>query len=293
MANTQAEVENCVLEHQGFAFHVRSLPGLDETLTPIVCIGGAFQNIESWKTTVDYFQPERQVLLMDLPGMGDSDWLPFSYGLDYLAGCIDSCLDWANVESANILAASYGSLVTYRFAQLYPDRVARMALIGVMSHFREDLFQAAIAHINRVEAGVADFPAECIGFLVSDAVRTKTRRGRAVAKMMRRRLEDLSQSDIEKYIDNTRRLIYHEPLDLTDPPDVRALIFTGEHDQLTKPEWNREVAAAIPGAVFTTVRNGDHLCHLEQFGTVSQLISRFFDDECLRSVKGCSDIEQF
>lgn len=293
MANTQAEVENCVLEHEGFAFHVRSLPGSNEDLAPLICIGGAFQNIESWKTTVDHFQPERRVLLLDMPGMGESDWLPFSYGLDYLAGCIDSCLDWAGCESANVLAASYGSLISYRFAQLYPHRVQRLVLIGVMSHFRDDYYRQAVEHIERVESGVADFPTECIDYLVSETVRTKTRRGRAVAKMMRRRLEELTPADIQKYVDNTRRLVFHEPLDLTDPPEMPTLIFTGEHDQLTKPEWNREVAAAIPGSVFTTVRDGDHLCHLEQFGTVSQLVSRFIQDDCLNKVKGCNRIEHF
>ena len=294
MANTQTETENCVLEHKGFAFHVRSLAGLNEDLkTPMVCIGGAFQNVDSWKTTVEYFQPDRRVLLMDMPGMGESDGLPSNYGLDYLAECIDTCLDWAGVQSANLLGASYGSLATYRFAQLYPQRVQHMALMGVMSHFREGYLKQAVDHINRVESGAADFPTECIEFLVSETVRTKTRRGRAVAKIMRRRLEQMSAADIQKYVENTRRLVYHEPLDLTVPPKVPSLVFTGEHDQLTKPEWNREVAAAIPGATFTTVRDGDHLCHLEQFGTVSLLISQFYDDESLQSVEGCSPIEQF
>ena len=293
MANIQAEIENCVLVHEGFTFHVRSLPGLDDDLPPVICIGGAFQSIGSWKATADYFQPQRRVLLVDLPGMGESDWLPHSYGLDYLAGCIESCLDWAGCETVDILAASYGSLVTYRFAQLYPHRVQHMALVGVMADFEEEHRRLVLEHLDRVERDEADFAEEVLEFLVSQTVRRRVRRGRAVVRVLRKQLEQLSAEEINKYVDNTRRLLNHEPLDLMNPPRVPALVFTGEHDHLTKPAWNREIAAAIPGSIFTTVRDADHLCHLEQFDTAIDLVSCFFDDHSLADVRGRTDLERF
>ena len=291
--STSFETQDQVLFYEGHEFRVRSLPGTDDQ-PPVVCIGGAFQNIDSWMPTANWFQPQRAMLLVDLPGMGDSPFLSVDFGLDFLSASLNVCLEEFEIEKASILSASYGSLISYRFAQLYPHRISHLALAGIMAWLDEKLDAMAHAHVENVRKHQNNgFANEIVSFLISDHVFKNVRRGRAIARVMKKQISRLSQEALRKYITNTSRLIDHEPLDLTNPPRVPTLVFTGEHDHLTPPHRGREVAEAIPGAYFTTIRDADHLCHLEQFDRCINLVSRFYNNETLTALPGCSDILRF
>ena len=281
-----------VLYHAGHEFRVRSLPGLDGQ-PPLVCIGGAFQNIDSWTQTADWFQPERALLLVDLPGMGDSPLLSNEFDIEFLCESLDNCLQEFGVETASVLAASYGSLIAYRFAQLYPHRIAHLILVGIMAELDQAQVAWARQHIARIQSDPTyEFSDEIVSLLISEHM-LKTRRGRVIARMLRKRLDALTGDNVRKYVSNTSRIIEHEPLNISQPPLVPTLVFTGEHDHLTPPRAGRECAETIPGAWFTTIRDADHLCHLQQFDSCVNLVSKFLNDETLFGSKGCNEITRF
>lgn len=80
------------LSCDGFRFPYRILHGDDPDRIPVLFLGGAFQSMNSWKRFVSVFHPERTVLLVDLPGMGQADFLPESYGLDFFRALCERCL---------------------------------------------------------------------------------------------------------------------------------------------------------------------------------------------------------
>jgi hypothetical protein len=103
----------------------------------------------------------------------------------------------------------------------------------------------------------------------------------------------MTMEEQQKYEYNTLRLLHHEPLDLTRPPKCKTLVFTGEYDVFTRPQHCRAIASSIPGSAFTTIKNADHLFHIEQHAVVSDLLLSFSQDASLQNINGINCIETF
>jgi hypothetical protein len=94
-----------------------------------------------------------------------------------------------------------------------------------------------------------------------------------------------------KYTSNTLRLLHHEPPDLRQPPNCKTFIFTGEFDCFTRPEYCREIANSFPLCYFTTIKNADHLFHLEQFSATAHLLYTFTQGLSVISSEDINEIE--
>ena len=137
------------LVHEGLRYCYRVLPHPRPAFEPTLFLSGAFQTMESWALFARAFGPLTTVVLVDPPGMGRSDLLPEAFGIDYLAHTVRQLLDHLAIDRINIVAASYGTPAAFRLAQLYPDRVGRVALAGTMkeipAHVREDVRETTAA----------------------------------------------------------------------------------------------------------------------------------------------------
>jgi len=278
----------------GRRFHGRIFRHPASQATPIFFMSGAFQTMDSWKYFVDYFAPRRTVVLADLPGTGSADTLPKEHTLDFLAQSARLVLDHCGIERSHIVGASYGSPIAYRLAQLWPERLSRMVLAGVMKKVPEHKWQRVFNTVRMVEEGrLKDFAVETLDGMLCNDPQKKIARKALVHRLLGNQLSKMGPEDRIKYQENTLRLLFLEPLDLSNPPRVPTLCFTGEHDVFTRPAYCREIAAAIPGAVFTTIKEADHLFHIEQLDTTLSLIHHFFDALPLSDLPNCNAFEHF
>ena len=269
------------LTQQGYTYRYRRIPAGPSAgrETPVVFLSGAFQSMESWQRFVDVFAPRSEVVLIDLPGSGSADPLPPRFDLDFLAEAVHGVLNQLCLDRADVICASYGSPIGYRFAQRFPDRLSHLVLAGVVDAITDRLRALmqegiALASTERIEQ-FAEFTLRHM--LCNDAARPIARRG-AVQRAMRRGLLRMSPEDLHRFVWNTQRLLDHAPLDLTRPPDVPTLVFTGEHDVFTPPARCRRVAEHIPGARFTTISEADHVFHLQRFDETVALLMEFVED---------------
>jgi pimeloyl-ACP methyl ester carboxylesterase len=255
-------------------------------------LSGAFQTMDSWRKFAQHFATKTQVLLADLPGTGGADVLPRSHGLDFLAEAARAILDAAGVERACVISASYGSPIAYRLAQLHPERVERVALAGVMREIPAE-FRARTAQtlVTLAEGRMQDFARDVVeGLLCRDLDKAVEKR-RLAERVLLAQLEKMAPRDRERYVENTARLLGHTPLDLAHPPRMSALVFTGEHDVYTRPSDCREIARALPSALFTLIERADHLFHLERFDTTLALLDAFHDGS-EETIPGCRPFER-
>lgn len=248
--------------------------------TPVLFVSGAFQSMASWKKFAEHFARFTTVILCDLPGTGASDVLPSGYRLDYLARALAHVLRQIDVSRVNIVSASYGSPIAYRFAQLFPESVERLVLAGVMKEIPADLRAATIDTLISLDAHrIADCARQIAdGLLCTDPEKTVARRDLA-RRLLVMQLERMTACDRTRYVQNTIRLLDHAPLDLRSAPPVPALVFTGEHDVYTRPDHCREIAAAFDDAIFTTIKEADHLFHIERFEATLALVDWFLRGE--------------
>jgi pimeloyl-ACP methyl ester carboxylesterase len=284
----QQEIE---LTFRGFRYYYRVLGSKNESCCPILFLSGAFQTMDSWGKFVDYFNDKTTLILVDLPGVGKSDFLPSEYGLDFLADCIENVLVHVSIPKINVFSASYGSPIGYEFAKRYPHRVSHLLLAGIMREIPKESEASVYSTITFLQQNnISKFTDEVInGLLCMDT--EKVSKCKIVARLFRNQLKQLTTNQMEKYIANTLRLFKHTPLDINQSPDVPTLVFTGEHDTFTKSEYCREIANSFQNSTFTTIKYADHLCHMEKFEVVIELSYRFFINESLEDISGCNDIE--
>jgi pimeloyl-ACP methyl ester carboxylesterase len=284
----------------GFRFWYYESEHASSSYLPVLFISGAFQSMESWKNfAIRYLQAGFPVILVDLPGTGDSDPLPAEYGLDFLSDCILHLLNHIGCHKVSLTSASYGTPIAYSFAANHPSRVHRLILAGTMKEIPHHL-QSGVKHTIEIlhKGDMVSFANEVLGFtgpqkgngLICTDLSLKIKKRRIVHRLLFNQLLKMSDQDKLKYEMNTLRLLRKE-FRIDKPPSCPTLVFTGEHDTFTRPDFCREIAASIPDSVFTTIHEADHLFHLEQLEVTSNLILNFHRGLSLKSLHGIANVE--
>lgn len=289
---TAAREEVIPLTYGGYAYEGRIVHQPDARTAPVVLVGGAFQHKMSWGRVEQGLLKAASVITVDLPGGGVADRLPAEHGFDFLTGALDHLVATVTSEPVNVVGASYGSAVAYRWVRSHPERAERLALIGTMAQM-SDHVRARIRRTAELvaEGRHAQFVSSVLEAMVCSDPQAAVPRRAAVVRCLTTALNALTVEDIDKYLDNTQRLLNHR--EGADEPvvSVPVLVATGEHDPLTTPSLSREAAALCADARFTTVKGADHLVHLERPGEMVDLTLRFFTGQSLADLDYCHPVE--
>ena len=261
-------------------------------MAPMLFLCGAFQNSNSWRRFENHFSAFTDVIVVELPGNGQSDTFPAQYGIDYYRQALLQVLADTNLPRVYLIAASYGTPIAYDFSQHYPEKVERLVLAGTMRKIPEHMRNTIKHSLVLIEQGnLKEFTDRTIKALCSNTLLNKSARYSLGARVLKSQLQQYSKEEQEKYSENTKRLLQMEPLKLSSPPNVKTLVFTGEYDEFTRPEHCEEIANAIPEALFTTIKNADHLFHLQQFKTTVELLENFGQERTISDISGCNHVQ--
>lgn len=101
-----------------------------ETAPPIVLIHGFTFSLETWDGWAADLARDHRVIRYDLSGHGLSDPDPQArYGTADRVRQLKALLDRLGIARATLAGNSFGGLVAWNFAALFPDRVDRLVLI--------------------------------------------------------------------------------------------------------------------------------------------------------------------
>jgi pimeloyl-ACP methyl ester carboxylesterase len=95
----------------------------------LVFVHGWSCNMDFWRFQVPAFQEKVRLILLDLPGHGQSDKPETSYTIELFAKGVDAVLRDAKVERATLLGHSLGTPIICRFYRDHPEKTA--ALVAV------------------------------------------------------------------------------------------------------------------------------------------------------------------
>ncbi len=299
-ANTPAARKRLI--YKGFQYTYIYISSSKPAETPTLFMSGAFQSMQSWQRFARLFiERGKPVILVDLPGTGDADPLPLGFDQHFLADVLKATLDDARIPRVSIVAASYGTATAYCFAQRYPDRVRNLVLGGTMKEIPSHL-RSGVAHtlIPLREGRMDQFANEVLGIsgpqkgngLLCTDPSKKVARHKLAKRLLYTQLVNMTPADCRKYELNTLRLLHHGRINLEQPPRCNTLVFTGEHDCFTLPTYCREIANALTACTYTTVKHSDHLFHIEQFETTSELTFRFSYDLAIHDIPQLNTIEK-
>ncbi|MFI8424051.1 alpha/beta fold hydrolase [Streptomyces sp. NPDC085479] len=276
----------------GFGYQCRVVENPAPRTEPIVVIGGAFQNMYSYRRLERPWAEAATLVSVDLPGSGGADALPASYGFDFLTDVLTDLLERLGLGRVNLYAVSYGVPVVYRLAQEQPRHVARLVLTGAAPIYPPEGLASLEAMVEALASGDADgYARRSVDALMAPADRPVRNRA-AVTRLLARDMAAVQGNGFQRHDASTRRVIDWQGLPAGGLTGIPTLCFTGEHDTLTRPDLGRDVAAGIEDSVFTLVRETDHLSALERHREVSELLLRFFTDQPLDTLDFLTPLER-
>ncbi|MFE1424607.1 alpha/beta fold hydrolase [Streptomyces fungicidicus] len=288
----QDSVEERRLAFQGFSYTCRIVHQSAPRTAPLLLLGGSSQDRYSWQSHEKWLAPLCTLITVDLPGYGTSDFLPARYDIDFLGDAVQHMLAEIGVPEVNLFGGCFGEVVGLRFAQRHPESVRRIIFAGAANRL-PGIYTEAVPRLSQA-LGRGDIEGAAEGLVrlfMSNPEAGRVRRHAAVARLLQRQFMNQTPEEVRKALEHNTRLVTHGCYEPLPVPEVPTLVFTGEHDTLCTPEMGRELAATMPGAWFTTVREADHLVTVERREESADLIARFCTDRPIDGLPYCSTLE--
>jgi pimeloyl-ACP methyl ester carboxylesterase len=228
-------------------------------------IHGAGGSSQHWQPLLSYLLDKMCPILIDLPGHSHS------------GGTVPSSIDEATILLNQFLARldvkqpiycvghSLGGMIALRFAMLFPERVAKLALITTSARIQihVDFLKAALTGKWDLEMFRPSFSPD-IPREIQDLVLNEYPRMRVASDASD--FMDLSNLDLRGKIST-----------LTVP----TLIISGDDDVIISPRHSRFLHKEIPYSTLVVVPHGGHYVHVEQPEQVAEALNHFsYVSEC-------------
>ncbi|MBF0511887.1 MAG: alpha/beta fold hydrolase, partial [Candidatus Omnitrophica bacterium] len=109
--------------HRGLNWHY-SLSAKGEA---VVLLHGFGASGRFWQAQVEFLQKDYQVLVFDLPGHGQSEWMALT--LAEIAQDIHEILEACGILKCSLVASSMGGLVALQLYRFLPSSILRISLV--------------------------------------------------------------------------------------------------------------------------------------------------------------------
>lgn len=261
-------------------------------MTPMIIIGGAFQNFNSYKYCVEQLFDAGPIVLIDLPSMGanqqitnvDSGLSAGTLELEDLASMLGTWLDIVNLSKVAVLGMSLGSVVASCLAHQRPELVERMILMGVMQKTRKSwrmLLEESL-HLMK-EQRMDEFGQAVILYLVNHAKMDVTRMSPTAKRLFFRQMAEFTATEQERYEINCNRLLRLTNVPI---PECEVLVACGQYDSFTLPHENASFALQCPNMQFAMIANADHVPQLQRRKETMGLFAKYLRSESIWETDG-------
>lgn len=233
---------------------------------PLVLLHGVGLRLEVWAPQMAALSHTHRVIVLDLPGHGESVPLPAGARLPCFVRWFGAALDDLELPSASVAGHSMGALIALGAALEFPDRVQRVALISAVFRRPPAARRAVVERAAMLEAGRVDLEAPLDRWFGA---------GKEPARAEVRRL--LQQADRGAYAAAYRAFaegdeVYADRIGALDCP---ALFLTGAEDPNSTAEMSRAMADAAPRGRLVVLPGQRHMVGLTAPEAVNGALSEW------------------
>ena len=261
-------------------------------LTPMIIIGGAFQNFNSYKYCVEQLFDAGPIILIDLPSMGANQQIQnadtgISAGtleLEDLSDMLGRWIEQMQLPKVAILGMSLGSVVASCLAHQYPHVVERMILMGVMQETRKSWRMLLEESLHLMKEGRMDeFGQAVILYLVNHARLKETRMSPTAKRLFFKQMAEFTATEQDRYEINCSRLLRLTNVPI---PSCEVLVACGQYDSFTLPHENANFALQCPNMQYAQIAGADHVPQLQRRKETMHLFATFLRGEAIAEVEG-------
>src|SRR6266436_7277390 len=95
----------------------------------LVLIHGWTMNLDSWRDQVSDFAKRNRVIVIELPGHGQSDKPQTIYSMDLFARAVEAVMRDAKVKRAVLVGHSMGTPIARQFYRKYPEKTLAIVIV--------------------------------------------------------------------------------------------------------------------------------------------------------------------
>jgi pimeloyl-ACP methyl ester carboxylesterase len=275
------------VEVDGVRLHWSELGGASAA-PPLVLLHGLNNSSLSWSRVAPLLAVDRRVLMLDLPGHGQSDRPDASYELDWYAHIVARWLDAIEVEQADVVGHSFGGGIAQMLLLECPNRVRRLVLVapgglgkGVGWWLRLASFPRVVEALGQPFMGLGTRLAlrgAGDGVTPEDVAELSHFNSRAgSARAFARSVRDVVDWR------GQRRNFFHRVHEIAKLPAI--LLLWGDRDELIPVEQGRAFAAQLEGTVLSIFQGSGHFLHNERPEAFVKAVQEFLNDPAVREAQ--------
>jgi 3-oxoadipate enol-lactonase len=240
--------------------------------TPVLMIQGLGASKNAWNLQRIAMATRFRIISFDNRGAGRSDKPTEPFTLEQMADDALAVLDAAGIETAHVVGASMGGVISQIVAVKYPHRVRSLTLVctACRNHpWRQELLQSWAKTAE--EKGMIEVGKEAAQWVMSPRsfrrlVPAFTWMGPLAA--LRPRHSFVSQIDA---ILNTREDLVDQLSTITAP----TMVIVGNQDTLTPRGDSEEIAERIPNSELVVISGAAHGLMMEHSSTFNKILIEF------------------
>jgi len=240
--------------------------------TPVLMIQGLGASKNAWNLQRIAMATRFRIISFDNRGAGRSDKPTEPFTLEQMADDALAVLDAAGIETAHVVGASMGGVISQVVAVKFPHRVRSLTLVctACRNHpWRQELLQSWAK--TAVDKGMIEVGKEAAQWVMSPRsfrrlVPAFTWMGPLAA--LRPRHSFVSQIDA---ILNTREDLVDQLSTITAP----TMVIVGNQDILTPRGDSEEIAERIPNAELVVISGAAHGLMMEHSSTFNRILIEF------------------
>lgn len=247
---------------------------------PLVLVHGLGTSQAIWHRVIPELARDRRVVLVDIPGFGESEPLGEGFEFDEVALAIDNVIAERVNEPYDLLGTSLGGALALTLATERPASVRRLVLAAPAGfHPHHPIIAVAAGHVG---AAIVRVRRELGRHLVRRASARRALLWRVVHDAARLPASDahlmLSASRTARRIrEATQTAAGSDLLPLIRRVNTPVGLLWGEHDHVVPIANSRGMTAARPELPFETVRDAGHVPHLERPNEWTAAVRRLLD----------------
>lgn len=234
---------------------------------PVLFLHGAYLSIEEWKYQKDYFAKNNKVILLDMPGHGNSDNFPH-YSSQAIAGYIIKFIEAVNIKPCIICGHSFGGMIAQEIALASADSVDKLILADTSYGVKTTVVESFLTWISML----------VINFLKVD------KQAKLYAKQMGKLHKEVYYyvyREIKKYETNysNYKNIWNAVINFNSKDKLRkiscpTLILAGDLNKQTHKQA-KFMKEMIPYSKLAFIKNAKHMCTMDNFDDFNKEIEQF------------------
>ena len=110
-----------------------------------------------WEGQEEFLRSGYQVIIVDLPGHGQSAWMPVT--LNDLAVDLRQIISGLGISHFNVVASSFGGLIAFELHRMMPEAIMRVSFVGAIPKFTRASGYPAGLDIDKIRTLSSQFDA--------------------------------------------------------------------------------------------------------------------------------------